>query len=294
MKKTFVFITYITFVTLLLGCSKTTEAPLKISITPWLGYTPLLYSKEKGWLDNLNVELVNAVSLSESMYIYQSGVTNAFCGTQYEYSILKTTYPDIVPLILFDRSNGGDLIMSNFSINALQNSTQKIEAYLEMDSVNLVLLEDFIKKYAIDEQRIVFNNRDQVEISTLKAPTQQPVLVVTYIPFNKALEKNGFKEILSTKSLSDLLVVDALYTTKEVLLANEATLKQLKVLINDALLVLKQNPQAYYQTIKPYLHDMSYQDFIQALDDIIWLNQPLDEALKLRMRQASFPIKDLL
>ena len=291
MKKTLVFIA---FLVLLSACSKTPQEPLKISITTWLGYTPLLYSKEKGWLENLNIELVKAISLSESMYVYQSGITNIFCGTQYEYSILKKTYPDITPLILFDRSNGGDLIMSNVSISALQHSDEKINAYLEMDSVNLVLLEDFITKYHIDEKRIQYNNRDQVEISTLKAPPDQFVIVVTYIPFNKTLEKNGFKEILSTKSLSALLVVDALYATKEIFLANEATFKQLKTLVNDSLKVLEQNPQEYYQTIKPYLNGMTYQDFTDALGDIIWLNQELDASLKLRMRQASFPIKDLL
>ncbi len=294
MKKTLSTLVFISLIALLSGCFKSNETALKISITTWLGYTPLLYSQEKGWLEPLNVKLVSAVSLSESMYIYQSGVTNVFCGTQYEYSILKTTYPELIPLILFDRSNGGDLIMSNVTIKALQNSNEKIHVYLEMDSVNFILLQDFIKKYHINEQRLIYNNRDQIEISALKAPQAQAVLVVTYIPFNTKLEKNGFQEILSTKSLSDLLVVDALYATKGVFLANEDKFKQLKILINNALIALKENPQEYYQTVKPYLDDMTYQEFLDGLGDIIWLNQTLDEPLKLRMRQASFPIKDLL
>lgn len=278
------------------SCSKSNfEQTLKISTTTWIGYTPLYYAKEKGWLDDINVKLVNAVSLSENMYLYQAGNSDAFCGTQYEFSVLKKQQPNLIPIMLFDRSNGGDLIMSNQSILQLKNSSKNINAYLEMDSINFTLLNDFIKQYNIDEQRINYINRDQMEIAALTNNTpEQHAIIITYIPFNLALADNGFKEILSTKSGLDLLVIDGLYTQKETFIKHEKQFKALNTFNNQAITALKSDPQAFYQTIKPYTGGMSYQEFSAALNDIIWINQTLSEQLKARMRQASFPTKDIL
>ncbi len=288
------------FLTLLLlflsACSSPShDHTLKISTTTWIGYTPLFYAKEKGWLDEIDIKLIHVVSLSENMYLYKAGNSEAYCGTQYEHSALKPQIPSLVPIILFDRSNGGDIIMSNHSINELQNSNKKIDAYLEMDSVNFTLLEDFIKHYKIDESRINYINRDQTEIATLKNNNSEKlVLIITYIPFDFKLEKNGFKEILSTKNKLDLLVVDALYTTKEALNSHSNQFNNLHLLINKAIEALRKDPKEFFEVIKPYMNELNYQEFEASLNDIVWINNSLSEELKERMRQASFPTKDLL
>ena len=278
------------------ACSSTPrDHTLKISTTTWVGYTPLFYAKEKGWLDEIDIQLIHVVSLSENMYLYKAGKSEAYCGTQYEHSALKAQIPSLVPIILFDRSNGGDIIMSNHSINELQNSSKKIDTYLEMDSINFTLLEDFVQHYKIDENRINYINRDQTEIATLKNNNSEKlILIITYIPFNSKLEKNGFKEILSTKNKLDLLVVDALYTTKEVLNHHSSQFNTLNTLINKAIKALHKDPKEFFETIKPYMNELSYQEFEASLNDIVWINNTLSKELKERMRQASFPTKDLL
>lgn len=278
---------------LMTACSS--QAPLKLSTTTWIGYTPLFYAKEKGWLNDINIKLVNVVSLSENMYLYQAGNSDAYCGTQYEHSVLKNKIPSLVPIMLFDRSNGGDIIMSNTSIEALQNSNESIDTYLEMDSINFTLLNDFIKRYDINEKRINYINRDQIEISRLKNDTpEQQTLIVTYIPYDGMLAKNGFKEILSTKNGLDLLVVDALFTTKETLIEHREQFVQLKSYVNDALAALQKDPQEFYQTVKAYMNEQSYEEFQHSLKDIEWINADVSNELMERMREASFPTKDLL
>jgi len=268
---------------------------LRISATNWIGYTPLFYAKEKGFLAPLDIKLTNVVSLSENMYLYKAGNSDAFCGTQYEHSILNSQIPNLVPIMLFDRSNGGDMIMSNRSISELQNDTQKISAYLEMDSINLTLLNDFIRKFKIDESRIIYIDRDQSEISSLKntEPDKQ-VLIITYIPYDTKLEKNGFQEILSTKNGLDLLVIDALFTQQEELVQHKEQFIALKKLVDDAILSLHSNPEEFYQTIKPYFNGLTFEEFISALDDIEWINKNLDQNLRNRMQESSFSTKDLL
>jgi len=286
------------FVLILLAlnsCSSPSQKPLKISATTWVGYTPLYYAKEKGWFKDINVRLINVVSLSENMYLFKAGNSDAYCGTQYEHNVLKERIPDLIPIMLFDRSNGGDIIMSNTSIKKLQESTEKIDAYLEMDSINLTLLNDFVRKYKINESRINYINRDQIAISALKndAPNKLRV-IVTYIPYNTTLEKNGFKEILSTKDGLDLLVLDALYTTKKTLSLHKEQFEKVKHLTDKAILALQQDPKEFYMTIQSYMNGLSYEDFESGLHDIEWINTNRSKDLNERMRQSSFPIKDLL
>lgn len=290
--------TYGLFISVLIflgACSTPPQEPLKISVTTWIGYTPLFYAKEKGWLDTINVQLINVISLSENMYLYKSGNSDAYSGTQYEHSILKDTIPSLIPIILFDRSNGGDIIMSNHTIEEIQNSTEKIDAYLEMDSINYIMLEDFIHTYHIADERINYIDRDQVDISTLQnAKSDKQVLIVTYVPYDNVLKKNGFQEILSTKNGLDILVVDAIYTTKENLHKHKKQYVQVKRFINDAIIALEKDPKEFYTTIRPYMEGLSYDDFLASLHDIVWINRTIDKPLMKRMQAASFPTKDLL
>ncbi len=293
MKKTLSL--FILILLVLSSCSSPSQEPLKISATTWIGYTPLYYAKEKGWLKEINIRLINVVSLSENMYLYKAGSSDAYCGTQYEHNVLKDRMPNLIPIMLFDRSNGGDIIMSNASIEELQYSSEKIDAYLEMDSINFTLLNDFIVKYKIDESRINYINRDQISIAALKNDTPDKLrVIVTYIPYNTPLEESGFKEILSTKSGLDLFVVDALYTTKETLLLHKEQFTQLKALTDKAILALNKDPKEFYMTIQSYMNELSYEEFVNGLNDIEWININLSEDLAERMHKASFPTKDLL
>lgn len=141
------FLLFAIIISLFSSCTLQNHKKLRISITNWIGYTPLFYAKEKGWLELLDVKLLNVVSLSENMYLYKSGNSDAYVGTQYEYNTLVKNIESLIPILLFDKSNGGDVIMSNLSIQELQNSKTTIDAYLEMDSINSMLFEDFISKY---------------------------------------------------------------------------------------------------------------------------------------------------
>lgn len=286
----------IVFLLLLSSCQpQSHDHTLRISATNWIGYTPLFYAKEKGSLDLINIKLTNVVSLSENMYLYKAGNSDAFCGTQYEHSILSSQMPNLVPIILFDRSNGGDMIMSNHSISELQNSASQIDTYLEMDSINFTILNDFIDKFNLDESRINYIDRDQNEISSLQnTEPSKLVLIVTYIPYDTKLNKNGFKEILSTKNGLDLLVIDALFTHQEEFKQHKKQFIALKALVDEAILSLHANPKEYYDTIKPYFSGLSYEEFVNDLNDIEWINQNIDQALKIRLQESSFSTKDLL
>ena len=285
----------IIFTSLLLfvSCSSDYDKRLKISATTWIGYIPLFYAKEKGWLDPLNIKLLHVSSLAENMYLYHAGNSDAYVGTQYEYGILSNEMDSLKPIMMFDRSNGGDIVMSNMSIEELLNSTTEIDAYLELDSINNTLLKDFLSKYKLEDKSINYVNKDQSEIEQLHASIK-PTVVVTYIPYNLALEKQGFKEVASTKESLDLIVVDAMFTKTEIFNEHSKQFIELKKLVDKSVDAIQRDPKEVYEIVKPYILDMSYEDFKHSLGDIEWINKDVSNELKERLSETNFPTRDLI
>lgn len=280
--------------TFLVSCSSEKYEKLTISSTTWIGYSPLFYAKEKGWLEPYNIKLLHVVSLSENMYLYESGNADAYVGTQYEYGVMSQKDKTLLPIMTFDRSYGGDIILSNLSIEALKKADY-IEAFLELDSINNTLLTDFIMQAGIDAKKIHFINKDQSSISTLQNQASlKPTIIVTYSPYNIKLEKNGFSEIASTKQGLGLFVVDAMFTQQATLKKHKAQFVALKKMVDEAVLALNKNPKEFYDTIKPYLLELSYEEFNKSLKDIIWINGKLDQALIDRMHKTNLPTQGIL
>lgn len=287
-KKLFFLIILIILIT---SCSFQNNKKLKISTSTWIGYSPLYYAKEKGWLEPLNIKLLNVVSLSENMYLYKAGNSDAYVGTQYEYSFLNKE--NLIPIIMFDKSNGGDIVMANYSIDDLLKIETKIDVYLEMDSINSIVFNDFIKQYNLTNKQFNYINKDQSFISKLKN-SETPTIIVTYNPYNINLEKEGFKEITSTKSNENIAVVDAMFTTRELFNENKDRFIELKKILDKSIENLKQNPKEYFDTVKAYLPDMIFEDFEKSLNDIMWINKQIPEKLNEKLNNSNFPTKDIL
>ncbi|MGD9623730.1 MAG: hypothetical protein AB7U51_03650 [Arcobacter sp.] len=280
-------------VLLFTSCSLENKEKLRISATTWIGYTPLFYAKEKGWLEPLNIKLLNVVSLSENMYLYKAGNADAYVGTQYEYNFLANKTNSLIPVILFDKSNGGDVVMGNLDIEEFQNKNTPIDVYLEMDSINSILFEEFIKKYNLQNKQFNYINKDQAFISRL-SNLENPTIIITYVPYNISLEKHGFKELASTKNNPDLLIVDALFMQKDKFLQNRETFIELKKLIDKSITNLENDPKEFYQTINSYLPDTNYEEFMKSLDDIIWLNKDIPEKTIEKLSNHNLPTRDII
>ncbi|BCN92306.1 hypothetical protein THMIRHAM_00910 [Thiomicrorhabdus immobilis] len=279
-----------------MSCSHHNNAPIKILVNSWIGYSPLFYAKEKGWLQELNIEISTVVSLGESMMTFHTGHFDGLVGTQYEYQKLKEKHYKLTPILMFDRSMGGDMVMGNRSIDELKASQQPIDVYLEINSINSLVFQQFIELHDLQNQQFNFINKDQLKIVTelKQSVPSRASIVTTYIPYNFDLTKIGFQTLGSTKEIADLLVLDALYTTKESLHKNQQTYIKLKERINQAVNALNEDPKAYYETVKPYLENTSFEEFNAGLKQIEWLNKSLPKALQQRMQKTNFPIQDLL
>ena len=288
-------IVFLLFVVLSFSSCVEDNKKIKITTSTWIGYAPLFYAKEKNWLEPLNIKLLNVVSLSENMYLYKAGNADAFVGTQYEYNFLLQEDKTLIPIIIFDKSNGGDMILSNLTLDELSKTNKDIDAYLEIDSVNSILLNDFIRSNNLQDKKINYINEDQSNISRLKAnEINNPTIIVTYTPYNNILEKNYFRELSSTKKSDDLLIIDGMYVKKDFYYENKETFVKLKKLVDDSIINLQNNPKEFYNTVKPYLTNISYEEFLSSLNDIIWLNKDIPTNILEKLDNSNFKTKDLI
>ncbi|MDG4811454.1 hypothetical protein P8629_00405 [Hydrogenovibrio sp. 3SP14C1] len=286
----------ISCVVLISGCSSQADEPLKIITNSWIGNSPLFYAKEQGWLEEHNIKLSTVVSLGESNHIYHTSNLDGFTGTQYEFHKAYAIDPTLIPIMMLDRSVGGDMVMSNRSIEALKSipADQPIDVFLEIDSVNYPLFKDFIQRYGLANKSFNLINNDHLKMQHEITQKSTPNIIVTYSPYNHQLKKKGFNTLASTGEGLDLLVLDALYTNKESYHKHQHQFLALKTLVNRAINALKQNPKHYYEKVSPYLESASYAEFQQSLQTIEWLNGGISPSLIDRINEAQFPIRDLL
>jgi NitT/TauT family transport system substrate-binding protein len=279
--KKFLPLLILPFLLLFCACSQEdsqTKKPLIISTNAWIGYAPLFYAYEKKQLQKIGISIFTSVSLAEATDLFRIGKADIVTTTQHECSTLKNEGFNIVPIILLDRSNGGDMILSNKSIVQLQNS-KKIVAYLEIDSINTELLQDFIKKYGIKKEQLILKNMDQAQIQDIAYDSESAILIVTYTPYDIKLKKEGYKELASTRNIQDLMVIDALCISKTKIDKNRKRLIALKEVIDFSIESIMKDPKASYKLVKKYLNNIEYNEYLEALKTIKWINKPSKELL---------------
>jgi len=250
-----------------------------IATNQWIGYAPLFYAYEKGELDKLNIQLINRVSLGEAADLYSIGKADMVTTTQHECNYLKNSTHDITPVILIDRSNGGDMILSNKSIQQLELA-HKIYAYLEIDSINQELLTQFMKQNNINTNKMVYIDKDQRQIQGLPNNTEKNTLIVTYSPYDIILKEKGFQEIASTKDINKLMVIDTLCTTNNIIKNDKKRLIALKKIIDKAIKSIQKDPKASYLLVRKHLENISYTEYLNSLQLIKWINKPSKKLLK--------------
>ena len=267
------------------------EENIKIATNSWIGYAPLFYAKETGELDKLGFSIITNVSLAEAADVYNVGKADMVTTTQHEYHALKELMGDVTPVILLDRSNGGDMILANVSLEEIKNASH-ITVYLEVDSINAELLQEFMKKNNIDQKKLSIKNEDQQKIQDVQNG-KSPILIVTYTPYDVSLKKKGFKEIASTKNIHDLVVIDALCARKKVIDRHKERLVALKKVIDQKIEQIKKNPKSSFGYVKKYLGDISYEEYLASLNSIEWINHPSKELLDV-ISKMGYREKDLI
>lgn len=275
----FIFIIFIT------GCNKK-STEIKIAVNEWIGYAPLFYANEKGWLKNSGIKLIYTKSLGESLSLYKNRLVNALASTQYEYLQISN---QVKPIILLDQSYGGDMILSNRSVKELKK-LQNITTYLEIDSVNFLLLKYFLKEHNISMGTINLISSNQDQLTKMVSNINLPIMIVTYAPYDVTFKKLGFNMVASTKTDEKLLIIDAIFVDKKYPNKRFIDLKQI---VDKAITDIKLNPKFVFNMIKKYYPNYSYEDFVSGLNNIKWINKNNPNILK-KIKTINLPTNYLI
>jgi NitT/TauT family transport system substrate-binding protein len=277
------------------GCAKQEEKPIVISSDVWIGATPLYYAHAKGWLKEINIEMLQAGSIEANLNMYETHASDLVTGTQHEYQRLRKTHPDIVPTIIYDRSYGGDMVLSNRTPQELIAYTGKIEVYAELDTVGEDMLDYFLaeKKISKDKLNIFSRNQEEIE-STPNNSGSGPIIVSTYNPHDLVLKEHGFQEVGSSRSDS-YVVIDGIFSTRAVAKQHKEQLAALKKLLEKSVEAYTKNPKEFYSTVKSYLGHPTYTEFEQMRSNIKWVkNEEIPTVMKQKMVEMNFPITELI
>jgi len=256
---------------------------IRITTNPWVGFTPIMYAQQKGWLKETRFKFIWTVGLDDNAKLYDKGLSSGFTATQYEYFGFKNK-EKLKPFFLIDRSNGADVILSNLSIDEIKKQ-KNIDAYYELASVNKDLFNAFVTKYNVDKNNFKFHYADQNTIADLKIDNKK-MLVISYEPYASTLEKKGYKRIASTRELDSIRVIDAIFINEDIGIGAKQDVLKLKSAFDDAVIELKKDPKEFYESIKGYLENQSYEEFRASLNGIEWLNtNPPNEVIEYLQKQ---------
>lgn len=282
-----IFLTSLIIITFFNGCtSKKDEKELTVTVTKWIGYAPIYFAEKKGWLKEAGIKYTEVNSLSENVFLFEYGHTNTYLGTQYEFSILKPRIKGLVMVKAIDKSNGGDMILSNKNIDILQNM-KTIDTYLEVNSINKNILEAFIKYYNIDKKQLNIINSTQKQLSELNF-THEPCIIVTYTPYNIELEKRGYKTIMSTKNSDIINVIDGVFTTKNIYFEHKKQFEKFNSIIDKSIAFSIKNPKKYYNVVKEYLGNITFSEFQENSKHIQWINLEDSEIFYKNLEKENF------
>ncbi len=245
--------------------------PITISANSWPGYTPLFYAQEKGWLKPFSLQLYAVSSLNESILLYESGLSDGLATTNDAALRLQKRFA-LTPIFFFDRSDGADKILANHSLESLQTSNDPIDVYLEIESVNALLLNSFIEYYRFAPERFRLHNISQELILDLPY-RQTPTLLVTYDPYVSLLKAQGYQQIASS-ALPNVTILDLLLIKTDIAETRPQLISELRRALFRAAEALERDPKTFYTVVQHYLEGLSYEEFMHSLEEIKMVSTP--------------------
>lgn len=281
---------------MLSSCSEVEkEPPLVLSTNQWIGSAPLYYAHAMGWLEEANIQMLLTNSIDENLQHYNSGAADIVTGTAHEYRRLKSNHPDLTPILVYDRSYGGDVVLSNRTVSQIRQSSEKIDVYVEKDTVSEEMWNYFWIENNLSKQHFTLHNRKQHEIEKLRtSPLSTPAIAVTYNPHDLILRQQRFFELASSKN-DRYVIVDGVYVSSKIAAQHPEQMKALQDAIGKAVRTYHHNPKAFYEIVKPYLGNLSANEFALMIRNIQWTqDHKLTPEMLQQLQRNHFPTQDLL
>ncbi|MFI9651374.1 ABC transporter substrate-binding protein [Guyparkeria halopsychrophila] len=187
--------------TLLGGCVAR-EQTIRVAYHPWIGYETLMLASQFDWLPP-TVSLSRLGSASLSLDALQRGEVDAVAQTLDEVIRARRGGLDLVVVMVFNVSSGGDALLVDEGIDSLDDLAGK-RIGVERTGVGELLLERVLDRAGLgwDDVTIVDRSANQ----HLSAWQDGEVdVVVTYEPIASRLRAAGAKRLIDSRDFPDLI-----------------------------------------------------------------------------------------
>lgn len=199
------------------GCSGQELTPLRVGTNIWPGYEPLYVARHLGYLQADAVQLIEFTSTSQILRAFRNGAVDAACATLDEALLLAQEAADVRIVLVFDISNGADVIMAKPAISTLEGlkgrrvgaETTALGAYVLMralQSSGLAPADVEVVPLEVSEHEAAFKRGD------IDA-------VVTFEPTRTKLRNFGARQIFDSRRIPGE-IVDVLVVRRQFLQAH--------------------------------------------------------------------------
>ena len=204
----------------LLGGCRAREQSIRVAYHPWIGYETLLLASQFHWLPpSVSLRRLDAASLS--LAALRAGEVDAAALTLDEVMRARLGGMDLVVVMVFDVSSGGDALLVREGIDAIEQLAGK-RIGVELGGVGEMLLDRILARAGLDWGDITVVDRS---VDRHAAAWQDGELdaVVSYEPVVSQLRKDGARRLIDSRDFPDL-IFDVLAVRRERLPAVDGVL----------------------------------------------------------------------
>ncbi|GGI88042.1 hypothetical protein GCM10007978_27220 [Shewanella hanedai] len=260
---------------ILIACSHEPKTQkVTIAINPWPGYELLYLAKNKGFFEDvgLNLALAQTASLSDGQRAYISGRVDGFASTIVEAVQAQEFGGDPLNVVLLaDYSNGGDVILSQAPYQSLSDLKGK-KIGCEVSSLGIYILARALTVYGMTLDDVEIINVEQGNaLHSLNAG--QIDAMVTYPPYSFEILNDSHQvnhRIFTTAEIPNE-ILDTISISKKVVSENPDLVPKLHQAWQMAYEYLKQHPVEAVKLMAER-EKISEIEFNQSLTDIYLLN----------------------
>lgn len=253
---------------ILSACSVEEKAPLKLGTTVWPGYEPLYLAREKQFLDNQQIELVEFLSASEVMRAYRNGTIDIAALTLDEALSARQYKPESMVFLATDYSAGGDAVIARQGIGDTRALVGK-RIGVENTALGAFMLARFLELSGLTEADVELHFLEMSEHESAFLNGQIDA-VVTYEPVKTRIINQGGNELFNSTAIPRE-IVDTLVTTPEVLAQSESEIRGLVNAWDASLAYIRSNRESALKIMAPRLK-ISPRELDRALQGVELLN----------------------
>jgi NitT/TauT family transport system substrate-binding protein len=197
---------------------------MRVAITPWIGYQPLVLAEELRLFPQDTIRLVEFRSNTESLRALRNGDVEAAALTLDEVLLLSAEGHDTAVILVLDCSSGADALVARPEIGSLSDLIGR-RVGVESSANGAYVLNRALQLAGLDPEDVkIVHLRAGDQVETYRAGLVDAL--VTYEPLRTQLAALGAVTLFDSREIP-CEVVDVLATRREVLGERKAQVERL-------------------------------------------------------------------